>query len=136
VLAFVLTRLTWERVGLIRDRAGLGSALVGIEEIEEGAATVAVPSGPEYNLAWQDWLNLTSMTTGARLIARWALERAESRRSRFRRDFPESDPRWLVNVLVQAKGREGSSVWTEPVRFRRARPDSREPQMAAVEIGG
>ena len=131
----MLTRLTWKRVGLIRDRARLEPALAGIEEIEEGAATVAVPSGPEYNLAWQDWLNLTSMTTGARLIARSALERAESRRSRFRRDFPESDPRWLVNVLAQAKGREGS-VWTEPVRFRRARPDSREPQMAALEIGG
>ena len=124
----------WERVGLIRDRAGLESALTGIEAIEAEAAGVAVPGGPEYNLAWHDWLNLTSMTTTARLITRSAVERTESRGSHFRRDFPESDPRWLVNVLVQAKGRE-VRVWTEPVRLTRVRPGAPEPQIAAVEIG-
>ncbi len=129
-----LRSLMWERVGLIRDRTGLESALAEIAEIEERGAAVAVPGGPEYNLAWQDWLNLQSMTTAARLIARSALERTESRGSHYRRDFPQSDPRWLVNVLVQAKDGE-VSVRTEPVRFKRARPDSREPQTAAVEIG-
>jgi len=129
-----LRALMWERVGLIRDRTGLESALAEIAEIEERGAAVAVPGGPEYNLAWQDWLNLQSMTTAARLIARSALERTESRGSHYRRDFPQSDPRWLVNVLVQAKDGE-VSVRTEPVRFKRARPDSREPQTAAVEIG-
>ncbi len=129
-----LRSLMWERVGLIRDRTGLEFALAEIAEIEERGAAVAVPGGPEYNLAWQDWLNLQSMTTAARLIARSALERTESRGSHYRRDFPESDPRWLVNVLVQAKDGE-VSVRTEPVRFKRARPDSREPQTAAVEIG-
>ena len=129
-----LRALMWERVGLIRDRTGLESALAEIAEIEERGAAVAVPGGPEYNLAWQDWLNLQSMTTAARLIARSALERTESRGSHYRRDFPEGDPRWLVNVLLQAKDGE-VSVRTEPVRFKRARPDSREPQTAAVEIG-
>ena len=129
-----LRALMWERVGLIRDRTGLESALAEIAEIEERGAAVAVPGGPEYNLAWQDWLNLQSMTTAARLIARSALERTESRGSHYRRDFPQSDPRWLVNVLLQAKDGE-VSVRTEPVRFKRARPDSREPQTAAVEIG-
>jgi len=129
-----LRSLMWEWVGLIRDRTGLESALAEIAEIEERGATVAVPGGPEYNLAWQDWLNLQSMTTAATLIARSALERTESRGSHYRRDFPQSDPRWLVNVLVQAKDGE-VSVRTEPVRFKRARPDSREPQTAAVEIG-
>ena len=129
-----LREVMWERVGLIREGRGLESALGAIEEIEAEAAAVAVPGGPEYNLAWQDWLNLQSMAVAALLIARSSLERTESRGSHFRRDFPESDPRWLVNVLAQAKGKE-VRVWTEPVRFRRARPDSREPQMAAVEIG-
>lgn len=129
-----LRSLMWERVGLIRDGAGLESALAEIEEIEVRAAAIAVPGGPEYNLAWQDWLNLRSMTTAARLIARSALERTESRGSHFRRDFPESDPRWLVNVLAQAKGKE-VSVRTEPARFTRVRPGAPEPQMAAVEIG-
>jgi len=129
-----LRSLMWERVGLIRDGTGLESALVEIEEIEARVGAVAVPGGPEYNLAWQDWLNLQSMTTAARLIARSALERTESRGSHYRRDFPQSDPRWLVNVLAQAKDKE-MSVRTEPVRFTRARPGEREPQTAAVEIG-
>ncbi|MBI3029908.1 MAG: FAD-binding protein [Candidatus Rokubacteria bacterium] len=129
-----LRSLMWERVGLIRDGTGLQAALVEIEEIEARVGAVAVPGGPEYNLAWQDWLNLLSMTTAARLIARSSLERTESRGSHYRRDFPESDPRWLVSVLVQAKDGE-VGVRTEPVRFGRARPDSQPPRMAAVEIG-
>ncbi|MBI2553715.1 MAG: FAD-binding protein [Candidatus Rokubacteria bacterium] len=129
-----LRLLMWERVGLIRDGAGLESALVEIEEIEQRGAAVAVPGGPEYNLAWQDWLNLTNMTTAAGLIARSALERTESRGSHFRRDFPESDPRWLVNVLAQAEGK-GARVRTKPVRFTRVRPEVERPEPLTVEVG-
>jgi len=129
-----LRSIIWDRVGLIRDRGGLESALAEIETIEAEVGAIAVPGGPEYNLAWQDWLNLTNMATAGRLIARSALERTESRGAHYRRDFPESDPRWLVNVLVQARD-GGLHVWNEPVRFTRVRPPAEEPQMAAVEIG-
>jgi succinate dehydrogenase/fumarate reductase flavoprotein subunit len=145
----VVTKVLWERAKpadernriamdmhclLIRDGAGLESALDEIEAIEAEAATVAVPGGPEYNLAWQDWLNLRNMATTARLIARSALERRESRGSHYRQDFPEPDPAWLVNVLVQAKD-GGVSVWTESVRFTRLSPEPQRAEPASVEIG-
>ncbi len=129
-----LRSLMWERVGLIRERAGLESALAEIEEIEEGAAAVAVPGGREYNLAWQDWLNLISMTTAARLIARSALERTESRGSHFRRDFPRADPAWVANICVkQEKG--ATTVWREPVRCSRVQPEAPSPTMLPAEVG-
>ena len=129
-----LRSLMWERVGLIRDREGIESALAGIEEIQEGATAVAVPGGAEYNLAWQDWLNLTNMTTAAGLIARSALERTESRGSHYRRDFPEPDPGWLQNVCVKSEN-GATKVWTEPVRFSRVQPEAPSPAMLPVEVG-
>ena len=129
-----LRELMWERVGLIRDRAGLESALAEIEEIQGETATITVPGGPQYNLAWQDWLNLLSMACSASLIARSALERTESRGSHYRSDFPKTDPAWLVNVLVRSDV-DGMKVWTEPVRFTRLTPERQPSNDVTVEIG-
>ncbi len=134
-----LRRLMWDRVGLIRNGAGLREAAGEIEEIAGRLRQVAVPGGPAYNLAWQDWLNLTSQVAAARLIARSALERTESRGSHYREDFPAKDPAWCSNVFVQAKdGRDGEggiAVWTEPVRFTRAAPEAGVPEELTVEVG-
>ena len=129
-----LRSLMWERVGLIRDRSGLEAALAELDEIEARAAAVAVPGGPEYNLAWQDWLNLTNMTTVARLIARSALERTESRGSHYRRDFPEPDPGWLANVLVRWEN-GAARVWKEAVRCSRVPAEAPGAAVLAVEVG-
>ncbi len=76
-----LRQLMWERVGLIRDGEGLRSAADEIEALAERVWRVGIPGGPAYNLAWQDWLNLLSQLTAARLIRRSALggRRAEAR---------------------------------------------------------
>lgn len=129
-----LRQLMWERVGLIRDGEGLRSAADEIEALAERVWRVGIPGGPAYNLAWQDWLNFLSQITTARLIARSALERKESRGAHYRRDFPETDPAWCSNVLVRAKD-EGLEVWTEPVRFTRMRPEPQPPERVAAEIG-
>ncbi|MBI4610604.1 MAG: FAD-binding protein [Candidatus Rokubacteria bacterium] len=129
-----LRQVMWDRVGLIRHGAGLEAALGEIEEIEARAAAVAIPGDPQYNLAWQDWLNLQSMATCARLIARSALERRESRGSHYRTDHPAPGQAWLVNVLVQAED-GGLSVRTEPVRLTRVSPDPKPAEPATVEIG-
>jgi succinate dehydrogenase/fumarate reductase flavoprotein subunit len=129
-----LRALMWERVGLIRDRAGLESALAEIEEIQEQTVTVAVPGGPQYNLSWQEWLNLRSQVTAARLITRSALERKESRGSHFRKDFPVTDPAWRSNVFVRSRDGE-LDVWVEPVRFTRVKPETDTSEMLTVEVG-
>jgi fumarate reductase flavoprotein subunit len=129
-----LRALMWERVGLVRDGTGLATALGELDLIAQEAEAVAVPGGPGYNLAWQDWLNLLNMATVGRLIARSALERTESRGSHFRRDFPAHDPAWLASVLVRLEN-GGAKVWREPARLTRARPGAEEPEPAPVEIG-
>src|SRR6185369_2304749 len=113
-----LRGVMWDRVGLIRSGEGLKIALGEIEEIGRRAEEAAVPGGREYNLAWQDWLNLRNQATAAWLIARSALERAESRGSHHRSDLPTPAPN-LYNVYMRAEDRAGPRVWTEPVRLSR-----------------
>jgi succinate dehydrogenase/fumarate reductase flavoprotein subunit len=124
----------WEQVGLVRTGEGLEAALHALEELGARVEAAPVPGGPAYNLAWQAWLDARNQALAARLIARSALERRESRGAHYRADHPEpDDARWLVNVLVAA--RNGSlGVWTEPVRLTRARPEA-APSPAMVEIG-
>jgi succinate dehydrogenase/fumarate reductase flavoprotein subunit len=128
-----LRDLMWAEAGLVRTGAGLASALATLDELTTRLETVGVPGHPSYNLAWQSWLDTRNQALAARLIARSALERQESRGAHYRADFPEpDDARWLVNVLVVDRGGE-PSVWSEPVRLTRARPQEARPAM--VEIG-
>ncbi len=128
-----LRDLMWEHVGLIRTGAGLKTAIAEIEEISRRAERCRAPGGPAYNLAWQDWLNLNNQTATARLIARSALERAESRGSHFRADFPQSSAE-LYNVYVAVADAPTPNVWTEPVRLTRLAPSAARPA-ATVEVG-
>ncbi len=132
----LLTRLRavmWDHVGLIRTGESLKRALAEIEEIGRRAEGAAVPGGPAFNLAWQDWLNLQSMATAAWLIARSALERAESRGSHYRKDHPEPSAE-LFNIYVGFADGAMPKVWTEPVRLTRLTPEAARPGMT-VEVG-
>ena len=129
-----LRDLMWEEAGLARTEAGLGRALARIDELAARLAGIGVPGGPAYNLAWQGWLDAQSQVLAARLIARSALERRESRGAHYRADHPEPDDRrWLVNVMV-ARGQEDLRVWTEPVPLTRARPVTPAPA-ELIEVG-
>lgn len=128
-----LRALMWDRVGLVRDAAGLKHALAEIDGLAARLDSAGVPGPPSFNIAWQDWINLGNQLVAARLIAASALERRESRGAHFRRDHPASAAGPLYTVRVAA--RDGVPVvWTEPVAFTRVAP----PTMTApsmVEIG-
>src|SRR5262245_49755923 len=128
-----LRDVMWEHVGLIRQASGLKTALREIEGIGQRAPAVAVAGGAAFNLAWQDWMNLQNQVAAAWLIARSALERAESRGSHFRRDHPGPGPE-LYNVLVASDEAAGLRVWTEPVRLTRCSPAPQD-QSLDVEVG-
>ncbi|MBI3455221.1 MAG: FAD-binding protein [Candidatus Rokubacteria bacterium] len=129
-----LRDVMWEEAGLVRTEAGLSTALQALEDLAGRLEAATVPGGPAYNLAWQGWLDARNQALAARLIARSALARRESRGAHYRADYPEpDDARWLVNVLVAERCGE-LGVWTEPVRLTRARPDAAAPA-AMVEIG-
>jgi L-aspartate oxidase len=73
-------RVMWERVGLVRDEAGLTAAVAGLEDL---AARYPGVAGEARNL----------LTVG-RLLAAAALERRESRGGHYRTDYPLPDPAW------------------------------------------
>src|SRR5215831_1731149 len=116
-----LRDVMWERVGLIRSGEGLRSALAEIADIGQRVETAGVPGGLAYNVAWQDWLNLQNQATVAWLIARSALERAESRGSHYRSDFPHPGAE-LYTVCAGFAGETRPRIWTEPVRLSRLEP--------------
>ncbi len=128
-----LRELMWEHVGLIRTGDGLKQALAEIEEVGRRTEAVAVRGGAEYNLAWQDWLNLANQATTAWLIARSALERTESRGAHYRKDFQQPG-RDLFNVFVSLAEDGLPKASTEPVRLTRLTPDRARPVLT-VEVG-
>ncbi len=130
----VMRDLMWERAGVVRTAHGLETALRVLEELDARLEAAAVPGSPAYNLAWQAWLDTRNQVLAARLIARSALERRESRGAHYRADHPRSDDaHGLVNVLAAERGGR-LAVWTEPVRLTRARPGS-TAAAAMVAIG-
>ena len=83
--------LMWRRAGLFRTRAGLAEAVRALDD-------AAVPDPPTTADGWR----YRTLVTIARLIARAALRREESRGAHFREDFPNRDDgRWCVHVVDQ-----------------------------------
>jgi succinate dehydrogenase/fumarate reductase flavoprotein subunit len=128
-----LREVMWDGAGLVRDGESLRGALAAIDRIDGALDAVGVTGDPSLNTAWQDWLSLRNQTLAARLIARSALERRESRGAHYRRDFPTPAPGEPITVRVR-RGAEGPSVTTAPVAFTRARPPVATAP-AAVEVG-
>ena len=115
----------WDKGGLVRDEQGMKEALSTLEGLTERYRYAYVPPTREFNLTWQEWLNVRSILTVARLTCLSALTRTESRGSHYRSDYPESnDEKWTRNIFVKGEGEgEGTTkVWTEKVHFGRLHP--------------
>jgi fumarate reductase flavoprotein subunit len=128
-----LRDVMWEGAGLVRDAASLSRVLTTIERIEAGLDGVGVGGGRALNTAWQDWLSVRNQVLAARLIARSAEARRESRGAHFRRDFPQAAPGAPMTVRVR-RGADGPVVTTEPVAFTRATPAGASTP-ATIEVG-
>ena len=113
----------WERVGIVRDAAGLAAARSELAALDAELDSQAIADGNRaFNLTWHDWMNLKSLVSVSRVIAEAALARQDSRGAHFRSDFPEAGP--LEHSAFS------SARWTEtclelhmkPVTFSRVRP--------------
>ena len=84
----------WLHAGLFRTREGLDEAV-------DVLARVPAPSSPASAEEWRT----RNLLTVARLIARAALRREESRGGHFRADFPvRDDIHWQVHLVDQYHG--------------------------------
>jgi L-aspartate oxidase len=79
--------LMWRQVGLFRDREGISKAL-GVLDPAWRALDARIGNGEPLDA--QGW-RAASILTVARLIARAALRREESRGGHYRSDFPKRD---------------------------------------------
>jgi fumarate reductase flavoprotein subunit len=129
-----LRSLMWDQAGLVRDAAGLGEARAGVERIAAALTRVGVPGHGAFNVAWQDWLNLTNQVTVAGLIVASALERTESRGAHYRSDFPSPDTGPIFTVRVRQR-RGDLVVSRAPVDFTRMTPPATAPVAVPVDIG-
>jgi L-aspartate oxidase len=87
-LTAAVRRLMWEKVGLVRDEAGLASALADLDRL---AARYPEAAGEARNLL-----------AVARLVTAAALARRESRGGHFRSDLPAPDPAWARRLYLTA----------------------------------
>jgi L-aspartate oxidase len=98
-LVAAVRRIAWERMGLVRDEAGLTSA---VEELERLSVRHPHAAGEARNL-----LGI------GRLLAAAALARRESRGGHYRTDFPLTDPAWQRHLHVTAAP-DGSALTEAP----------------------
>ena len=104
--------LMWERVGIVRDREGLESALEELASLSE--QIIRARRGRELVEAFE----ARNALTVARLVATAALTREESRGAHYRSDWPETREEWLKSVVLRADGERVRISYLEPERKR------------------
>ena len=114
-----IKKLMWDKVGPLRDGAGLRLANDELARLaEHDAPRMYAPTVRRLREVYE----ARSMLLTARLVVASALARTESRGAHYRLDYPYRDDRnWLRNIFVQ--GNEGEIVTTtSPIRLLRHKP--------------
>jgi succinate dehydrogenase/fumarate reductase flavoprotein subunit len=94
----------WEKVGPLRNHAGLGGVLDQIKSTERQAHDLRSSRTKPWNSEVLDAIELSHMLVSAEAIAASALERRESRGAHVRSEFPERDDEGPVrNMIVEMR---------------------------------
>jgi len=99
--------------GIIRDKAGLETALAELEQLKARARRVGISGSREYNPGWHTAIDLRSLLIVSEATARAALERTESRGGHTRSDYPDSDERQAREQIVIKKEGDRMAVRRE-----------------------
>ena len=113
--------LMWEKVGVVRNGPDLRAALLELENLRERSTRQSAAPLRQFNLQWNEAIDVTNMILNAELVTRSALVREESRGSHFRLDYPKPDPNWLKRIRLQQ--RDGAAdISFIPINFNRLSP--------------
>ena len=99
--------------GIIRDKAGLETALTELDKLKSRAKKVGITGSREYNPGWHTAIDLKSLLVVSEATARAALERTESRGGHTRSDYPDSDERQTREQIVIKKEGDRMAVRRE-----------------------
>jgi len=95
-----LAGLFYENVGLVRNEAGLKSALETVKHIQSQLPKMGVKDrSVAYNTNRTEFYEFVNLLTLAEAVAAGALKREESRGAHYRSDFPEQDAKLAVHSL-------------------------------------
>jgi succinate dehydrogenase/fumarate reductase flavoprotein subunit len=90
-------------VGPFRTEPKLVRALAAIDDLTAALGERPAGDGDRFDMRRIDWLDLRNMLLVARIVARAALRRTESRGAHQREDFPGMLPEWQVNQIVRLR---------------------------------
>ena len=114
-----LQNLMWEKAGPFRTGEKLAAALARIQQMQrDELPNVSVTDETSYNLDLQEWFELRAMLTTAEAVVRSALARNESRGAHQREDFPDADPGFLNNQVLERRGDDCVAHWMPPVHLK------------------
>ena len=114
----------WEHAGIIRSIASLKQATAETNELDDQLNRMGIAySAREYNMSWQDYMNLQNQILVSQAIIQAAKTRDDSRGAHYLADHPETGD--LANsrytrVFMQDQKMASSS---EAVEFTRISPD-------------
>lgn len=103
-LKAAIQSVMWEKLGPVRDGAGIEAAISTLKEIqkEQMKGMVIGCNDRVYNRDKMEAIEVPFMVRTAILVANAALCRKESRGSQYRTDFPERDDKeWLKNIVIK-----------------------------------
>lgn len=121
-----LRDLMWQRVGPVRDAAGLAFAVEAVNRLKEQVNFMSVSGPTVANQQWQCALDLQSQITVAEMIMASACVRTESRGAHYRSDYPQrNDEQWMRYIVV-TNGADGPATESRPVVFSRTFPEGRQ----------
>jgi succinate dehydrogenase / fumarate reductase, flavoprotein subunit len=113
-----LQKLMWEKAGPFRTGEKLSQALRRIREMrEQELPDLEIAGQGAFNMDIQDWFELRAMLTTAEAVVTSALSRTESRGAHQREDYPNPDPLYLRNQVLQLKNGALIASWVNPVRL-------------------
>ena len=94
-----LRDLMWEHCGVVRDESTLREGLKKLEQLKQAARSVDIRPGQEGWAELQHVLDLRAGLAAAEATILGALRRTESRGAHQRTDFPNTEPRFQVNIV-------------------------------------
>jgi len=127
VLHEELQDLMQAKVGIIRNDADVGEALIEIERLNGEVAKVKAHGASQFNPGWHEALDLHALMVVAEAVARAAQIRQESRGAHTRADYEGERDEWGSQNVITSKGPDGMQARAEPIA-------SADPELKAIAL--